>query len=122
MEKKITFEECGFEFAHLGMNFENKEEALKAASFFELFGMKNNMGKNSTFMNKDIEIMFHQGRGKYGHIAFRTADINKAMEYFKQLGYEADPESFMYFPEGGLKLVYLKGEVGGFAVHLVQKQ
>lgn len=121
MGEKVTLKDCGFEFAHLGINCEDKDKALKAAAFFELFGMKNNEGPISSFMDKEIEIMYAKGRGTNGHIGFRTVDIQKGLKYFEQLGYEANPESFTYFPDGRLKLAYLKGEIAGFAVHLVQK-
>lgn len=121
MTGKVTLDECGFEFAHLGINAANKEEALKVASFFELFGMRVNNTPISCFMDQNIEIMYSKGHGTFGHIGFKTTDIHKGLQYFNQLGYETDSDSFMYFPDGRIKLAYIKGEIAGFAVHLSQK-
>ena len=58
--------------------------------------------------------------GKNGHIAIGTTDIEKAVAYLKEQGVEIDMETAKYKNEK-LIAVYIKEEIGGFAVHLVQK-
>ena len=60
--------------------------------------------------------------GKNGHIAIGTNYIERAMNYLENvLGVEFDEETAKRDDKGNLKAIYLKEEIGGFAVHLVQK-
>ncbi len=113
----------GFELAHVGVNSENEEEALKAADRFAfLFGMSAKVGGSSIFAGTALEVMKEPYLGKNGHIAVRTNYIDRAVNYMETvLGVEFNEESAMRGPKGELKVIYLKEEIGGFAVHLVQK-
>ena len=111
----------GFKVIHIGINSSNSEEALKAAKLFEaFFGMMLNEGENSIFMDDVIEIMKYDGRGTNGHIAIGTNDIRRAMHYLSGKGVTFCEESKIYDANGNLSLVYLDGEIGGFAIHLKQ--
>lgn len=112
----------GFEFAHMGLNTENEEEALKAAKTFEaLFGLDYAVGNSSVFAGaRRMEIMKKPGRGKYGHIAIATNTLPRAIAHLKARGVEFDESSLV--EKNGKKIaIYLKEEIAGFAVHLVQK-
>ena len=62
------------------------------------------------------------GLGKNGHIAVKTNYIERAVNYLSTvLGVEFNEESAKRDAKGNLKAIYLKEEIGGFAVHLVQK-
>ncbi len=113
----------GFELAHVGVNAENEEEALKAANRFAfLFGMPAKVGASSIFAGTALEVMKEPYLGKNGHIAIRTNYIERAVNYMETvLGVEFNAESAKRGPKGELKAIYLKEEIGGFAVHLVQK-
>ena len=112
----------GFKLVHIGINSSNSEEAMKSAKLFEsLFGMMLNDGEKSIFMDDVIEIMKFDGRGTNGHIAIETNDIRRAMHYLSGKGITFCEESKTYDANGNLNLVYLDGEIGGFAVHLKQK-
>ena len=112
----------GFEFAHMGLNTENEEEALKAAKTFEaLFGLDYAVGNSSVFAGaRRMEIMKKPGRGKYGHIAIATNTLPRAIAHLKARGVEFD-ESSLVEKNGKKTAIYLKEEIAGFAVHLVQK-
>ena len=43
------------------------------------------------------------------------------MKDLEARGYEVDMTTATYKPDGTLNAVYLKQEVGGFAVHIVRK-
>ena len=113
----------GFELAHVGVNAENEEEAMKAANRFAfIFGMPAKVGNSSIFAGKALEVMKTPYLGKNGHIAIRTNYIERAVNYLENvLGVEFDAESAKRDEKGVLKAIYLKEEIGGFAVHLVQK-
>ncbi len=111
----------GFELAHVGINAENEAEALKAANRFALlFGMPAKVGNSSIFAGSAVEVMKTPFKGKNGHIAIRTNYIERAVNYMTTvLGVEfEEPKKD---EKGKYKAIYLKEEIGGFAVHLVQK-
>ena len=113
----------GFELAHIGINMENEEEAIKAAGRFAfLFGMPAKVGGGSVFAGTAVEVMKTPYLGKNGHIAIRTNYIERAVNYMTTvLGVEFNEESAKKDDKGKYKAIYLKEEIGGFAVHLVQK-
>ena len=113
----------GFEFLHLGINNDNAEEAERGAKLFELmFGMPNRTTSKSIFAGEAFEFMNKKGPGKYGHIGIRTNFVDRAMAYFKRMGFEFDESSITYDDKTGKpKFVYFKDEICGFAIHLVQK-
>lgn len=113
----------GFELAHIGVNAANEEEAEKAAKRFGfLFGMPVKVGGSSVFAGTAVEVMKKPYLGTNGHIAIRTNYIERAMNYMTTvLGAEFDENTAKKDAKGNLKAIYLKEEIGGFAVHLVQK-
>ncbi|MGN1148356.1 MAG: bifunctional 4-hydroxy-2-oxoglutarate aldolase/2-dehydro-3-deoxy-phosphogluconate aldolase [Lachnospiraceae bacterium] len=113
----------GFELAHVGVNAENAEEAEKAANRFAfIFGMPAKVGNSSVFAGTALEVMKTPYLGKNGHIAIRTNYIERAVNYLSSvLGVEFDEATAKKDAKGALKAIYLKEEIGGFAVHLVQK-
>ena len=113
----------GFQMVHIGINTENEEAALKAANrFAALFGFKNKDGNSSIFSGDGIEIMKSPYLGKYGHIAIATNSVLRARAFFEREGVEFNAESVKKDPRGNLIAIYFKEEIGGFAVHLVQKK
>ncbi len=113
----------GLEFVHMGINNENKEEAERGAKLFELmFGMPLRETSKSTFAGEAYEFMHKKGPGKFGHIGIRTNFVDRAIAYFKRMGFEFDESSIVCDDKTGKpKFVYFKDEVCGFAIHLVQK-
>ncbi len=111
----------GFELAHVGINGANEEEALKIANRFAfLFGMPAKIGNSSIFAGTAVEVMKTPFKGVNGHIAIRTNYIERAVNYMTTvLGVEfEEPKKD---DKGKYKAIYLKEQIGGFAVHLVQK-
>ena len=111
----------GFELAHVGINGANEEEALKVANRFAfLFGMPAKIGNSSIFAGTAVEVMKTPFKGANGHIAIRTNYIERAVNYMTTvLGVEfEEPKKD---EKGKYKAIYLKEQIGGFAVHLVQK-
>lgn len=111
----------GFELEHIGVNAENEEEALKIANRFGfLFGMPTKIGNSSIFAGTAVEVMKTPFKGANGHIAIRTNYIERAVNYMSTvLGVEfEEPKKD---EKGKYKAIYLKEQVGGFAIHLKQK-
>ena len=113
----------GLEFVHMGINNENKDEALRGAKLFELmFGMPVRETSKSFFASEEFEFMFGKGPGKCGHIGIRTPFLDRAMAYFERMGFAFDESSLLLDEKTGKpKFVYFKDEICGFAIHLVQK-
>ena len=97
--------------------------AIKAANRFAfLFGMPAKVGSSSVFAGSVLEVMKEPYLGKNGHIAIRTNYIDRAVNYMETvLGVKFKEESAKKDAKGALKAIYLDEEIGGFAVHLVQK-
>lgn len=111
----------GFELKHVGINCENETEADQAAGFFaKAFGFAKKTGNSSIFAGSYIEAMKEPYLGAKGHIAIGTNNIERAVNYLDVIGVSVDMETAKY-KDGKLTAVYLKDEVSGFAVHLVQK-
>ena len=111
----------GFEFAHLGINEENKDKAFDSANLFShLFYFPIKEGTSSIFAGSGFEDIKKRFLGKHGHIAIATNDIHRAIAYLKTKGISILPETAKE-KEGKLKAIYLDQEVSGFAIHLLQK-
>ena len=111
----------GFEIAHVGINMPDAEAALglgkELGSAFG-FGVKD--GNSSVFASTGIEIMKTMYLGTNGHIAVRTNSIPLAIAALEKKGYSILPETAKS-KNGRMIAVYLAGEFGGFAIHLLQK-
>lgn len=112
----------GFELAHIGINCENEQAAVKAAKLFEMaFGFEGVIGNSSVFCGKkEIELMKTPFKGKFGHIAIRTNTIDRAKAHLEMRGFEFD-EASRVEKSGKTIAIYMKDEIAGFAVHLLQK-
>ena len=113
----------GLEFLHMGINTADKAEGEKGAKLFNLmFGMPVKETSKSYFAGDAFEFMMGKGPGACGHIAIRTNFVDRAMAYFKRMGFEFDESSIVNDDKTGKpKFVYFKDEVCGFAIHLLQK-
>ncbi len=115
-----------FRIAHIGVNLLDEDEAKSCAQIFnELFNLEINKkkeNKDSCFTGTEIEWMKHKGLGKHGHIALETDDIERAREYLESKGFMFRDDTIKYLPDGRINVIYSDQEIGGFAIHLMQKQ
>lgn len=113
----------GFQLAHIGINTASPEEAESVAdAFSSLFGMQKKVGNSSVFAGTAVEAMKKNCLGKNGHIAISTNYIDRAVSYLNMKGFAFSEETAKYDTKGNLTAIYLKDEIGGFAIHLVQKK
>ncbi len=111
----------GFELKHIGINCENEAVADSTADAFDrLFGFTKKAGNSSVFAGSYIEAMKTPGAGAKGHIAIGTNSVLRAKNYLETQGVEFD-ESSVKLNGKKVAAIYLKNEVNGFAVHLIQK-
>ena len=111
----------GFEVVHVGINMPDAEAALSlAGELNKAFDMPVKDGNSSVFASTGVEIMKSPYLGTNGHIAIRTNNINLAVSVLERKGYAVLADSAKY-KNGKLVAVYLAGEFGGFALHLLQK-
>jgi 2-dehydro-3-deoxyphosphogluconate aldolase/(4S)-4-hydroxy-2-oxoglutarate aldolase len=111
----------GFSLAHVGINESSEDAAVKTAQCFsDLFYFPVKVGGSSVFSGTFVEVMKSKGPGSHGHIAIGTSSIERAVAYLARKGIETDPASAKE-KSGKLVAIYLKDEVAGFAVHLVQR-
>ena len=123
LTRSAVMKMLGFELVHVGINCENKDEALKGARTIEaLFGMTAKVGNKSTFVGSEFEFMHEPYYGKNGHIAIATNFPERAKAYLESQGVSFIEESAGYDEKGKLKVIYMKDEVCGFALHLVKKK
>lgn len=122
LAKEAVMTMLGFELAHIGINPEPGDDVEAIAGRFEtLFGFDKKSGASSVFAGSAVEVMKTPYLGRKGHIAIRTNSIERAVNYLKFMGTEFNEESAKYNAKGALAAIYLKEEIGGFAVHLLQK-
>lgn len=112
----------GFELKHLGINLENAEGALDVATSFDnLFGFTKKEGNSSVFAGSFIEAMKQPGRGTKGHIAIGTNSVLRAKNYLETVKGVKFAEETAGYKGDKLTVIYMEGEIGGFAIHLVEK-
>lgn len=112
----------GIRLAHVGVNTGDPAEAERLAKLIStMLGGSYRQTSKSWFAADDaIEYMYKAAPGVHGHIGFKTNSVERAMYHLGRQGIEFDESSITYNDKGKPKFVYLKGEYGGFAIHLVQ--
>ncbi len=123
LTKKAVSVMLGFSIGHIGVNTPDAATSKSVADQFSvLFGGLPTKEGNSSFWAGDImEIMKSQGKGTHGHIAIKTNSVDRAVYHLKSQGVEFEEDTATFNADGSMKFIYIKGEFGGFAVHLIQK-
>ena len=95
-----------FELEHVGINTDNAGEAEQLALLLcKLFNLEPRHGQKSEFAGNYFECM-------------KSPFLGKKLE---ENGFRFRMETAAYFEDGRIKNVYLEGEYGGFAIHIMQK-
>ena len=110
----------GFEVAHIGINTPDADASMDVCKAFnDAFDFNIKQGNSSNFASTGVEVMKTMFKGANGHIAIRTNKMIPAIAEMERRGYELDMDSVK--DKDNIKAVYFKNEIGGFAVHLLQK-
>lgn len=122
LTKEAVATMLGFELRHVGINCADEQESSVIASQFEnLFGFSKEDRGGAYFAGEFIEVMKKPFYGSKGHIAIATHYPQRAAYRLEKAGIELNWDSAGYNSDGSLRVVYLKDEVGGFALHILQK-
>lgn len=112
----------GFRLAHIGINLPDSASALSAAAQMnDMFGFSPTDGKLGVMCDGQFEFMKGPYFGNYGHIAVYTNTIERAMAYFKRLGYAFEENGILYNAEGRINAAYFKNDFSGCAIHLLRR-
>ena len=85
------------------------------------FGFESNENPSSIFSASYVETIKKPYLGTKGHIAIAVNSVERAKAYLERMGTEFLEDSAVYRSDGRIQAVYLKEEIGGFAVHLVRR-
>ena len=111
-----------FSLGHVGINApEPNDFSYIAERLGSIMRMPLNKGESAIFVGESVEVMKTPTNGSYGHIAINTSSVSRARYYMEREGHVFLEESAVYDAQGRLKLIYLKEELAGFAVHLRQR-
>lgn len=113
----------GLEIVHLGVNSVDADTAMtEARKLSLLLGWPlNKDSAKGVFVGSGFEMMKTWFRGTHGHIAVGTLNVERAKWHMERRGFVFDEETATYTPEGRMKFIYLKDEIGGFGIHLLLK-
>lgn len=111
----------GFSIKHVGINCENEDEAEKVAKkYAALFNLEYKPGNSSIFAGSDIECLKKPFLGKNGHICIHTNNVERAIYHLSSKGVEFNEDTRSLDDKGNTKNVYIKDEIGGFAIHIMK--
>lgn len=114
--------ENSFHLVHIGIHQNSPEEAANLALLLSgMFNLAPRQGKKSEFAGPYFECLKAPYLGTHGHIAMGTPDLDSAVEELKGKGFSFRDETAEYDENGRLKNIYLAGEFGGFAIHILRK-
>ena len=112
-----------FSLAHVGINCDGEQEAVAHCNgFAEAFGWETKVGVSSVFAGNAVECMNTPYKGELGHIAVATDSVKRAVYQLKNRGIAIDEFTAKYDESGRMTAVYLKEQIGGFAVHLMERK
>ena len=112
----------GFQLAHVGINCADETQAEQTAkTLCAIFGFDYKPGNSSNFAGSGVECNKAPGCGANGHIAIATNNVDRAVYHLGRKGVQFDESSRKVDAKGNTKAIYLKDELCGFALHLVQK-
>lgn len=120
--KKAIDISLGFSLAHIGINCSDEHDASKnAEKISEIFRMQPRHLRSAVFAGSAVEAVKSGGLGTHGHIGFYTNSIKRAIAYFDAMDIPLHPDAVKRDKNGEITCVYLKDEVGGFALHVIPR-
>ena len=111
----------GYQLAHVGVNSRDLEACQNTVRLFsEIFGFASRDNGNSIYVSNEIEIMKFMQIGSLGHLAIRSNSVERAALELEKKGLTAIASTRKY-RFGRLNVVYYQEEIGGFGIHLIQR-
>lgn len=110
-----------FHIKHVGMNCEDAGAAETLSGLLSrTLTLIEHPKEKCIFAGTLFEVMKMPFHGEKGHIAIGTADAERAYHYLKNKGVCFDEDTLECDANGRVRFVYLSGDFGGFALHLLQ--
>lgn len=120
--KDVVNTMLGFSIKHVGINTADENQAQEVAKKYStLFNLEYKPGNSSIFAGKDIECLKKPFLGKNGHICIGTNNVERAIYSLTNKGVEFNEETRGLDEKGKTKNIYIKDEIGGFAIHIMKK-
>lgn len=108
--------------AHVGISSPSADDALGGAkTLAALLGLEVIENAASVFSATYVEWMKGCGRGDYGHIGFHVSNMDRAVAWLERRGIEYLPETYVK-KDGKYGAIYLREQIGGFAIHLTEDE
>lgn len=106
----------GLTLAHIGINAECEQSAIEiSTAYSKLLGIKQKTGNSSCFAGSWVEVMKTPYLGEHGHIAIGTKSLVRAIAFYERIGVKFNMSTAKPVA------IYFAEDIGGFAIHLVQK-
>ncbi|WP_297716586.1 bifunctional 4-hydroxy-2-oxoglutarate aldolase/2-dehydro-3-deoxy-phosphogluconate aldolase [Intestinimonas sp.] len=111
----------GFSLHHVGIPCGDADKAASTAkAICALFGFPCKTGSSSDFAGP-VECCKVTFPGERGHIAIGVNNVERAIFHLGLQGVAFDESTRKTDEKGKTKAIYVQGDFGGFAIHLVQK-
>lgn len=106
----------GLTLAHVGINAKDEQSAIEiSTAYAKLLGIKQKTGNSSCFAGSWVEVMKKPFLGECGHIAIGTKSLVRAIAFYERIGVKFNMDTAKPVA------IYFADDIGGFAIHLVQK-
>ena len=110
----------GFSLHHVGVPCGDADEANRIANALcGIFGFAGKDGRSSHFAGP-VECCKGDAPGRRGHIAIGTNSVERAIYHLSRRGVTFEEATPRRDGSGRTVSIYLQGDFGGFAIHLVQ--
>lgn len=111
----------GFSLHHVGIPCGDADKAANTAkAICALFGFPYKAGNSSDFAGP-VECCKVEFPGERGHIAIGVNNVERAIFHLGLQGVTFDESTRKIDEKGKTKAIYVQGDFGGFAIHLVRK-
>lgn len=111
----------GFSLHHVGIPCGDADKAASTAkTICALFGFPYKAGNSSDFAGP-VECCKVDFPGERGHIVIGVNNIDRAIFHLGLQGVTFDESTRKIDEKGKTKAIYVQGDFGGFAIHLVRK-
>jgi 2-dehydro-3-deoxyphosphogluconate aldolase/(4S)-4-hydroxy-2-oxoglutarate aldolase len=119
ISREAVLKMLGMHIKHIGINCTEADGRNTADAFANLLQGTVRETSKGYFGSEMIEIMVKEHFGTKGHIAIGVNNVERALAYYRALGFAFDEDSITYDEAGDAKFAYFKDEIGGFRVHFV---
>lgn len=119
ISKEAVLKMLGMHVKHIGINCEEADGKSVAETFANLLQGSVRETSKGYFGSEMIEVMVKEHFGTKGHIAIGVNNVERALAYYRALGFAFDEDSITYDEAGDAKFAYFKDEIAGFKVHFV---